>query len=439
METAAPVVAHPPRRTHPRPGPSGLEARGAPALLLPAEHFAAALCFWIAGAAGLVWVAPDLARGAFPLPRVVAVAHLFTLGWITTSILGALYHLLPVVVGTPIRSQRLAHLGFALHVPGLALFVGGMLAGSHGAMLPGAALLSAGLLCFLCNLAATLRAAAVRTLTWWALAAAGTALFATVVLGASLTGNLRWGYLGTGRLAAIGVHLHVAVAGWVLLVIVGVAHRLLPMFLLAHRAPGWPGRLAVGMLASGVALLLGAHHFLVPVVLWTVAVLLSGGLVAFLAQAVLLFRHRRKPTLDAGLRLAGIALVFLAIALVLAPFHLVYGATAPRLATAYGVALVLGGPTLLVAGYYYTIVPILVRFHRFAPRAGERPVLAAADPYHHGASGAASALLGGGTAALVLATLTGAVWMARPAALAFAAGAAILCVQTVLIVRKGPA
>ena len=33
------------------------------------------------------------------LPRVVAVTHLFTLAWITTSIMGALYQFLPVALG----------------------------------------------------------------------------------------------------------------------------------------------------------------------------------------------------------------------------------------------------------------------------------------------------------------------------------------------------
>lgn len=414
----------------------GLAGRNAPPFVLPGEHFAAALVFWLAGAAGLVWVAPDLARGAFPLPRVVAVAHLFTLGWITTTILGALYQFLPVALGTPIRSERLAHLSFALYAPGLALFVGGMLAGAQPAMLAGAALFGTGLLLFLGNLGATLARAPERTLTWWALAAAGVFLLATVVLGTSLAGNLRWGYLGASRFPAIGVHLHVAVFGWVVLVMVGVAHRLLPMFLLAHRAPEWPGKLAAALLTAGVALLLAAHHFLVPAVKWTVAGLVAGGLAAFLAQAGLYFRHRKKPKLDPGLRLAGAGLAFLAAALVLAPFHLAHGLAAPRLATAYVLALVLGGPSLFVAGHYYKIVPFLVWFHRFGPWVGKRAVPTVGELYRAGHANAAAALLAGGTAGLVLATLAGTVWLARPAAAVFAGGAAILFLQMLALSRR---
>ncbi|MGD8319629.1 MAG: hypothetical protein PVJ02_04230 [Gemmatimonadota bacterium] len=51
-------------------------------------------------------VAPDLAGGPFLSPRVVAVTHLFTLGWITTSIMGALYQPLPVALGESVRWPR---------------------------------------------------------------------------------------------------------------------------------------------------------------------------------------------------------------------------------------------------------------------------------------------------------------------------------------------
>lgn len=423
----------------PAAAPGGLATANAPPLRLPAEHFAAALLFWLAGAAGLVWVAPDLAAGAFPLPRVVAVAHLFTLGWITTSIQGALYQFLPVALGVPIRSQRVAHAGFALYVPGLALFVGGLAAGSHPARMAGAALFGTALLLFIGNLAATLRRARERTLTWWALTGAACSLLATAALGISLAGNLHWGYLGANRFVAVGVHLHVAVAGWVMMVIVGVAHRLLPMFLLSHGAPERPGKVALGLLATGVAALLALHHALTPALAWTIAALLAGGVAAFLVQAALFFRHRKKPVLDPGLRLAAVALAFLAVALGLAPVFLARGLAAPRVATAYGIALVLGGLSLFVAGHYYKILPFLVWFHRFGPLVGKQAVPRVADLYSARTGEAALALLAAGTAGLTGATLAGAAWAARPAALVFAAGAVVLALQMLMIFRTRPA
>ncbi len=105
----------------------GLAAAKAPPFRLPGEHFTAAIVFLGLGAVGLIWVAPDLAAGAFPLPAVLGVTHLFTLGWMTTSIMGALYQFLPVALGEPIKSVPAGHVAFALYVPGVAVFVAGLI------------------------------------------------------------------------------------------------------------------------------------------------------------------------------------------------------------------------------------------------------------------------------------------------------------------------
>ncbi|HRP08534.1 MAG TPA: hypothetical protein PLL69_08600, partial [Gemmatimonadales bacterium] len=83
----------------------------APHIKLPGEHFVAATGFLLIGAMSLWWIAPPLAAGAYPAQAVVAVTHLFTLGWITTSIMGALYQFLPVALGHAVASERVGHRG----------------------------------------------------------------------------------------------------------------------------------------------------------------------------------------------------------------------------------------------------------------------------------------------------------------------------------------
>lgn len=139
-----------------------------------------------------------------------------------------------MALGTPVRSVRVAHGTFILYAPGVAAFVAGLLLQSSGLTLVGVAGLSVALILFIGNLVATLRAATVRDVTWWALTGATVFLAVTVAFGMALTGNLQWGFLGADRLTALGVHMHVAIAGWVGLVVIGVARHLLPMFLLSH-------------------------------------------------------------------------------------------------------------------------------------------------------------------------------------------------------------
>jgi hypothetical protein len=289
----------------------------APPLRLPGEHFIAAWFFLLCGVAGLVWASPDLAQGAFLSTRVAGVTHLFTLGWITTTIMGALYQFLPVALGQPIRSQRLAHISFALYVPGLTLFVTGLVSGRPTLMLPGVGLFGTGILLFIANLAATLYRATTRDVTWWALAAATFFLLLTLLLGSALAGNHRYGYLGAHRLTALGVHIHIALAGWVLLVMTGVAHRLLPMFLLSHGASERFAKAAVALIATGVMLLAALHHMQAPFNTLLPAALIGAGVIAFLLQARAFYATRHRPALDPGMRLAACALAVLAVALLM--------------------------------------------------------------------------------------------------------------------------
>lgn len=422
--TGAPVPA----------GPMGMASRLAPPFLLPGEHFTAALVFLALGAAGLVRFAEPLAAGAYPAPQLVAVTHLFTLGWITTSIMGALYQFLPVALGQPIRSVRLAHVSFGLFVVGLPVFVAGLLAVRPTIIVIGAAVFASGLLAFLGNVVATLVVARRRDVTWWALTGAAFFLAITLVLGVTLAGNLRWGYLGANRLLALGVHLHLALGGWVLLVIVGVADRLLPMFLLSHGVGDTRSRAAVALLAAGGLLLAFFHHGPPMVSRWAPALLMGVGLVCFLAQAARFYRKRVRPSLDPGLRQAAVALVVLASGLVLA-VPVVAGWASPRVATAYVLVLV-GGISLFIAALYYKIIPFLAWFHRFGPLAGKQRVPTVAELFSPGTARIAGALLASGVVGLAIGVLAGEAVVVRTAAVVFGAGVFIEGMQLLHLARR---
>src|SRR5262249_23677829 len=60
--------------------------------LIPLGYLTCAAAAFLAAAAGIVWLAPDLA-GHYYHPRVLALTHTVTLGWITIAIMGASYQL----------------------------------------------------------------------------------------------------------------------------------------------------------------------------------------------------------------------------------------------------------------------------------------------------------------------------------------------------------
>lgn len=379
---------------------AGLVTPATGSMRVAAEHFAAAMVYLLAGATGLLWIAPELARGMYPSPHVVGVTHLFTLGWLTTTIFGALSQLLPVALGAPIRSVRVAHASFWTFAPGAGLFAAGLATGVTALHHGGIALVAIGIALAVGNIASSLPNARSRDVTWTAITIAIAFLASTLVLGVVLLHNLHTGFIAEARLRVLAIHLHVALVGWVLVMIVGVSHRLLPMFLLAHGADTrWTGR-SLALLAAGVTVLAAGLATGVAAAQWTGVVMLEAGVACFLWQAYAFFRVRVRPRLDVGMRFAATALGFLVLSALLGPAVLATGVTHPRVATAYVAIGLLGGIVLYVVGFFYKIVPLLAWTVRFRGRMGKEPVPAVAEMYSARVAHAQMALMVAGVIVL---------------------------------------
>src|SRR5262245_55948342 len=95
-------AGNPARTLMPREETSGSAARrdGTPPRIVPILYFAIAHAALLTALA-VVAFRPDEASGFFYQPRMVALVHLVTLGWITGSILGSLYVIGPMALRTP--------------------------------------------------------------------------------------------------------------------------------------------------------------------------------------------------------------------------------------------------------------------------------------------------------------------------------------------------
>lgn len=416
----------------------GLVAPGAQSLRLPGEHFAAALLFLLLGSLGLVWIAPELAAGLYPSPHVAGVTHLFTLGWLTTTIFGALYQLLPVALRAPVPSVRLGHTSFWTFVPGVLVFATGVATSSVVLHHVGIGLLTVGILLLAGNVAVALPRAIARDVTWWAVALAVLFLLSTLVLGVVLVHNLHTGFLAAHRVTVVAIHLHVALVGWALVMIVGMSHRLLPMFLLAHGADTRWTKRSLALLAAGVPVLAGGLATGGAAVAWAGLALVEGGIACYLVQARRFHRVRVRRRLDAGLRFVASALLWLVLAALLAPAVLAVGARTPRLATAYVLVGLLGGIVLFVVGMFYKIVPFLAWIARFRDRMGREKVPTVSELYSPrvahvqlGVQLAAVAALAGGIAA-------GSAAVVRAGAVLHVIAIALFAQQVLRIARGAP-
>jgi hypothetical protein len=345
------------------------------------------------------------------------------------TIFGALYQLLPVALGSVIWSERLGHTSFWTFAPGVAIFATGIATGSRALRNIGLVLITIGIICLTVNVVYALVRTKSRDVTWLAIAAALIALHLTLTIGATLAHNIRTNALGDTRPQVLATHLHVALIGWVLVMIVGISHRLLPMFLLAHKANTRWTRRALACLTLGVAILGAGIPTRSALYMWTGLLLIEAGVCCFLVQARCFYVARLRPHLDAGLHHAAVALGFLAMSAALAPAVLLAGSAHRRLATVYILLGLLGGLTLYVVGQFYKIVPFLVWIARFRHRVGKEQVPTVAALYSARVAHVGLALFTTGIAGLALGVATSTVLVTR-------LGAILFCLATSLFVGQ---
>lgn len=422
--------------TPPRGGPQVTPTGEPPDPAGGAWYFAPATLYLTAGSIALVAVAPELASGLYASPRVAATTHLLTLGWITLSIFGALNQILPVALEVPLASRWLAHATLAGLAPGAGLFAAGIASGSTSLQHAGIALVSFAIITGIGNVAVTLARSRTRDVTWTAMALAIAFLGSTLVLGVALLHNLHTGFIAAARLRYLAAHIHVALVGWALVMIVGVSHRLLPMFLVAHGArTHWSAR-SVAALATGTVLLAaGLLANLAPMTLAGVASLV-GGVAMFAIQALAFFRARVRRSLDPGMHFIAAAIVLMTLAAPIGAVLAAAPARSGRLATTYVFTALAAGVTTYIMGAYYKIIPLLAWLAGQRHAGPAARVRTAAELSSPRAAHAQLALTLAGVATTIAGISAGSTQVTRAGAASFAAGAGLFTVNMALIALR---
>src|SRR5512138_1522466 len=354
---------------------TGLSFEQAPPFSLPLRFFLTGPLFLLA-AALIVLFAPASLDSRWT-PQALALTHALTLGFLGMTMLGALLQMLPVVAGSPLPAPRaVARVGHAGLTLGTAVLMAAFLGNAPATFGLAAALLGGGFTVFLAAAAVSLtRAAAGATVTGMRLAA--TALAVTAALGVSLA-LLRAGWWVPPRGDALAsAHVAFGLLGWVLLLVVGVAYQVVPMFQMTPPYPPVLSRWLAG--AMFLLLLVHAGGLWLPPLAGDVADLgIAAGVLLFASVTLRLQRRRRRKLPDTTLDFWRVGMVSL-----IACVALWLGARfAPAWAsgTAYplllGVLFIGGFVASVVVGMLYKIVPFLAWFHlqaQLQARAGTIP------------------------------------------------------------------
>ena len=396
-----------------------------PSPMLPLGFLAtAAVAFGLAGLA-LPWVAEELI-GHYYHPRILALTHTVTLGWITLTILGASYQLVPVVLERSVWSERLGRWALALTGLGVVGVVGHMAISSWSGLVWGAGLLAAGVAAHVINIALTLRGLERWSFTAIMLAMGFLGLVLTTLFGAALSIEHIRPFLPGDFYARLHAHIHVALLGWVLPMVLGVSAHVYPMFLLTPR----PGSRVLAIQAWGFAL--GVPAVVVgllaaPTLAAAGAFAVAASIATHVVWVASLLRGSRRPAFDWALRFLVAGAAYLAVAAALG-VTLAFGAVSgPRWALTYGVLVLGGWASLTIVGMMLKIVPFLVWYRVYAPRAGRLPVPGLADLRWPITEAVAFIALTGGIAALAIGVGVG-------HAKAIRAAAAIVSVGTLAFV-----
>jgi hypothetical protein len=382
----------------PRPG-SGLSP------LVPLAYLVCAAVAFLAASQSLSWLAPELA-GHYYHPRLLALTHTITLGWVTLAIMGAGYQLIPIVLEREIWSERLARWQLAILVVAVTGMVAHFQLGTWPGLAAAAGLLAIGIALHLLNVGMSLRGFTRWTFTARLVVLAYGGLALTTVFGLALAANRVWPFLPGELFPTLHAHVHLALLGWVAPMIFAVAARVYPMFFLAPTPQRWHSFLQLWGLTTGVPLvvlgLLGVHGLLVA---GTLAVAAAAG--AHVAWVCEMACGRKRPGLDWGLRFVLTATAFLAPAVVLGVALATDRLAGPRVALAYAVVTLGGWISLTIVGMMLKIVPFLVWYRAFSPRAGREPVPTLAQLSWPRAEGLAYVLLTGGVVLLAATVLVG--------------------------------
>jgi hypothetical protein len=335
---------------------------------LPLRHFGLAAAAYLAFAAAFFAGRHGLLGFDVRARYVLGFVHLFTLGFVSTTILGVMCQMIPSHGGTHLRRPLAAAGGFLLLALGLSWFVGELWGGDERYW-RGAAVAGGAVLLYLSSLVPTL-AAAQRDFTARHFAGSLASLALLALLGVTLAIDQQRGVVLPDGDAALVVHVHLALVGWVSLAIMGGSYRLFFPMALTRAESRLPGRLAYGLVAAGLAglvvdqLILGRR----ATVLW--AVLLAGGYGSFAWQLKPLLQRDWSWDIASAAALLGMAggaaWTVLGLSLALGWLEDRWEARA-----AYVFCALLGWAAPWILGQSHKILPFLT--WRVAEQAGKTP------------------------------------------------------------------
>jgi hypothetical protein len=351
----------------------------APSFSMVSKYFIASVLSFVAFTVMLLVNYYDIVGHHFQ-PKLLALTHIATLGWISMIIFGAMFQLVPVVLEVRLHSEKLGEIQFWIYCIGIVGMVYGFYTFSVGMHFTASAVLvTVAMFLFIYNIFRTMMNVTKWNITGLFLITALIYLAITALSGLILGYNLGFPFISRIHFDYLKIHAHIGFIGWVLMVIMGVGLKLIPMFGLSHNYSVRPAKLSfvlvnIGLLGASIEWFLTGPEWLLNIYI----VFLITGILAFIVQIILILKHRLKLTFDIGMKHSVVAFGYAVIATFvggLLAFSSPHDEAIRESAVlTYGLIVMVGFFSMLIIGQMYKIVPFLVWFHTFSDRAGKEKV-----------------------------------------------------------------
>ena len=382
-----------------------------PKLTVPYRYLFTGIVILIVLSLGIIVKAGAFTLHYYSSPVLLPLTHLLTLGWITMTIMGAMFQLVPVITERNLFSEAIARVVYYVYLAGVAWLVYAFAANVPAE--PGAGIVGIAIIAFLFDAALTIRPFRGKVypadgdgpksprisngknnlsgqhalsigvngmkkpdLAVWFVVAALLFLFFTLI---------------TGSFAAFGLHhtiaynpldllyLHIALAGigWVSFIVIGFSFRLIPMFVLSHGYDESYGWTSLIMLVSGLMFLTLYFllHLFIPQISGIRWIGLAGGIImligviSYMLQMRVIYKQRTRRKIESALWFSICATGYLLMAGITGVWMLAFPHSF-RMEMLYVFLGLFGFAGMYIIGMMHKIVPFLQWYNKYSSKIG---------------------------------------------------------------------
>jgi len=340
------------------------------------SHYFLAAVFFFALTVMFAFSLEDIS-GHYFQPKLLAITHAAALGWGTMIVLGALYQLLPVILERKLFSLQLCWISLAFLVPGVILLVY-----SFWVFDPGIYMQLSAVFIFIAILSVSINVFAtihnkkeapvfqefIMTSCLW--------LSLTALLGVLMVFNFRYAFLPKDHLQFLRLHAHMGVAGWFLMLIIGVSARLIPMFLVSKYQKTQLLSVSYYLINAALILfLIDGYIYGLNARTYLLFMIALVGICFYFVYVLKCFTSRLRKEVDLPMIQTLGSFLLLACCIFILPFilhfHLRNNPLSVNLSIFYGVLIFMGWITALILGQTFKTLPFIVWVKHYEGLAGK--------------------------------------------------------------------